>query len=255
MKETGKAFHNRKSKEQRPEGDFYSSQPSLIWVAWPLIKKEFKRNLILEPCSGMGALSDTLRQYCAVETNDLFYQQACFHEDYLETNIFKNHKQIITNPPFSKWDDFVLKAKTHCEKFMFIGKANFYGAASRSLIPEFPLEKEKKRKEIWKNIKHVAFFNRYIDYQTPYRQDGLFHLGGLQTAWFLWEVGFTDIPTFSILDIDRYAKLGQYLRICKQCSKVIKPIHNLDSVVWKCENCGNEQSRIALKNKFKEINI
>ena len=37
----GKAFENRKKKEDRPEGDSYPTPKSLIWVAKDFIMDEF----------------------------------------------------------------------------------------------------------------------------------------------------------------------------------------------------------------------
>lgn len=70
----GKAYANRKGKESRPEGDFYSTPKSLVWVAADIIENFFDKNLhILEPCHGEGAISTELKRmgYNVVE-NDLY---------------------------------------------------------------------------------------------------------------------------------------------------------------------------------------
>ena len=107
-------------------------------------------------------------------------------------------KYVITNPPFSLWDKFVVKAKSHCKKFMFIGRLNYFGTNNRF------------QSGLWKNLKAVYPFNRYVDYQTPYREDGLFHVGAMATAWFLWDMKYIGEPKIRVLDIQKYAKLGNF---------------------------------------------
>jgi hypothetical protein len=196
MENKGKSYANRLKKEDRPRGDFYSTPKSLIWVARDIIKKEFQGSGILEPCSGEDAISSALRKdYCLVATNDLYYPSDQ-NNDYLKRVWFNWY--IITNPPFSLWDEFVIKAKEHCKKFMFIGRLNYLGTASRL------------KNGIWNNLKAIYPFNRYVDYRTPYREDGLFHVGAMATAWFLWDMSYTGKPTIEILDVQKYAKLGNY---------------------------------------------
>lgn len=186
---SGPFYH--KIKEARPPGDFYTTPKSLIWVAEDIIKSEFPINEpILEPCFGDGAISDELEKYgYTVHKNDI----SC-GKDYL-ASIF-NEKYIITNPPFSLWNEFLIKAKKQCEKIMFIGRTNYFGTADRL------------KNGIWKNLKSVHHFNRYIDYRTPSRQDGQFHVAAMATAWFLFDMNFETNATLHFLDVQKYAKLG-----------------------------------------------
>jgi hypothetical protein len=114
--------------------------------------------------------------------------------DYLLTSF--DFAQIITNPPFNLWDDFVLKAKKETEKLLVIGRLNYFGTTSRF------------NNGIWNNLKSVHCFNRYIDYRTPLRNDGLFNVGAMATAWFLWDSNYEGTPELNFLDVQNYAKLG-----------------------------------------------
>ena len=195
----GKAYANRKSVEDRPEGDFYATPASLIWVASKYIQKEFTDINILEPCAGKLAIADELKKlnYC-VETNDL-YMDGCNHKvDYLTPDSFTQYDYVISNPPFSLWDEFVNKSKSHCSKFMYLGRLNYFGTVDRY------------KSELWKNLKYVLPFNRYVDYRTPYRLDGLFNVGALCTGWFIWDMEYDGLPMVDVLNISQYAKLGQY---------------------------------------------
>jgi hypothetical protein len=150
---------------------------------------------ILEPASGDGALVNRLREHG--------HQQVEYHDLYRDGVDFLTyqtpHDWIITNPPFSQFDEFVLHAKELAPKVLFIGKLNFLGAYKRGT------------EGVWDNLSHIWVFNRMVDYRTPTRGDGLFHVGNLVTGWFLWDRDHLDKKwEMSILDVQPYAKLGQY---------------------------------------------
>jgi len=188
----GKAYANKKGKEDRPEGDFYPTPKSLVWVAEDMIKGELdKTQDVFEPCCGNGMISTEIAKWgYNVAENDLYHGGV----DYLNTPF--SYTQIITNPPFSLWDEFVVKAKKEANKVILIGRSNYFGTASRLA------------NGIWKELKSVHFFNRYVDYRTPERDDGIFHVGAMATAWFVWEKGFHSPATINFLDVQPYAKLG-----------------------------------------------
>lgn len=239
----GKAFANKKKLEDQPLGNLYDTPKSLVWVAKDIIEKEFtKYDNILEPAVGNRSLSqEILRQGYKVEESDLFPKSNnILKKDYLKypSNDYFG-QQLITNPPFNLWDEFVLKAKGHCEKFMMIGRANYRGSQGRLIsgekcfkCPEYKgnyfcnkyktvitkakckdkLDENSKMKDsvIWKNLKGIYEFSRYVDYQTPYRKDGLFNVGSMLTAWYLWDMAYEGEPTLDVLDVNKYAKLGQF---------------------------------------------
>lgn len=191
----GKAYANRKKIEDRPKSDFYETPYSLTWELLKLGLFDFNKGC-LEPASGMGAIHSIL--------NDIF-RWGCMGNDIRITgddflDWTEKYPYIITNPPFSLFDEFVLKAKEIAtEKIAMIGKVNFFGAYKRV------------EKGVWKHLKHVYIFNRMVDYRTPVRDDGLFHVGNLVTGWFVWDLSWNeDWWHTSILDVQKYAKLGQY---------------------------------------------
>lgn len=199
----GKAYANRKPKNERPKGDLYHTPKSLVWVAEDIIKKEFKKKTILDPCCGHFSMSREIEKLgYKVILNDL-YSETVFNKDYTKQDFFNREKYIITNPPFSLFDKFVIKAKTHCKKFMFIGKTDFFSAHKRN------------KTGLWNNLKAVYIFDRKIDLQTPLREDGLFHVGMANHAWFLWDMKYKGKPTIEILDVQKYAKLGQFKKVEK----------------------------------------
>jgi hypothetical protein len=237
----GKAYSHRTGNRK---GDAYPTPKSLLWVAKDFIKKEFSPTIsILEPAAGEGALVDVLEDFgYLVLENDLYplnSKMRCM--DYLKETW--QYTYVITNPPFSLWDEFVLKAKTHCRKFMFIGRMDYLSTYQRMIngkackaCPMFdgtykcmktgePVTVtkqrcnkkieyglERKQSLLFKNLKWILQFNRYVDYQTPLRDDGLFHVGCQSTAWFIWDMNYTGSPRWESLDVQEYASLGQYNR-------------------------------------------
>ena len=190
----GKAYANKKVITDRPLGDFYSTPTSLTLVARDIIEQEIpKEEIVLEPCAGDGGISIPLRNLgYIVKENDLYRGGV----DYLSTKFEELY--VVTNPPFSLWDEFVKKIKKESLKSMVIGRLNYFGTDSRS------------KSGIWNNLKSVFCFNRYIDYRTPFRDDGRFYVGATATAWFLFDSGYCGDATIHVLDVQKYASLGQY---------------------------------------------
>jgi hypothetical protein len=192
-----------KSEEAR-KSDLYETPKSLVWKLMETGEfYEGPNKSVLEPACGRGAIVKELRR--SFFTNKVAYSDKMITSFNLQSVDFLKMPEyrcnyIITNPPFSLFDDFVMKAKEIAiEKIAFIGKTNFFGAYQRA------------EKEVWKHLKHVYVFNRQVDYRGPVHEDGLFHVGGLVTGWFIWDMNW-DRPFWktSIMDVQEYAKLGQY---------------------------------------------
>lgn len=198
----GKAYAHKSGNRK---GDLFHTPKSLVWVAEDIIISEFCVSPILEPCAGDLSLSEELEKMdiYTIHTNDLYSNNCDINDNYLDSN-FNYFDQVITNPPFSLWDEFVLKAKSHCKKFMFIGRLDYLTTLKRF------------NTGIWKNLKSVYPFNRRVDYRTPYREDGHFHVGTMPTGWFLWDMSFNGNPQLIVdkdkggLNVQPYATLGNY---------------------------------------------
>ena len=188
----GKAYANRKKKEDRPKGDLYHTPFSLVWK----LNEVENFNSVWEPANGWGAISENLPSWTETVEKISDIETGT---DFLEcTNIWEG--DIITNPPFDLWDDFVLKAKELAEgRVCMLGRLNYLGTYKRA------------GKGIWKHLHRVYVFNRYVDYQTPYRTDGNFHLGALCTGWFIWDKTWNeDYFETRQLDVQEYATLGGF---------------------------------------------
>jgi hypothetical protein len=189
----GKNYANRKPVSERPESDFYSTPISLVWELSKLDILEGDIP-IYEPADGNGAITDTL---CNLGYSCHGDDIRTTGKDFLQCT--QHYPVIASNPPFSLFDEFVLKAKEVSNHIIFIAKTNFFGAYKR------------QKMDVWDNLKSVHIFNRQVDYRTPTRDDGLFHVGNLITGWFEWDSSW-DKPYWetSVLDVNKYARLGQF---------------------------------------------
>ena len=199
-----KAYFHKTPKKDRLLGDLYYTPKSLMFAARELIKEEFpKTSIILDPASGQDErkpIVESLRDMrYKVKECDLY--DPLSGVDYTKEENASLFKQFycITNPPFSLWDQFVHVAKSHAKKFMFIGRLNYLSTQGRC------------ESGIWNHLKLICPFTRYVDYRTPYRTDGFFHVGGMATAWFLWDMSYSGQPRISeFINVRAWAKLGQY---------------------------------------------
>ena len=182
----GKAYANRKPVSERPESDFY---PTPGFLTEALLKsaeftgiigtlkrsyyKSTGKPCILEPACGDGAVTKVLQKhlgFCDIINHDIRTDGV----DFLTYTPEKEIDIVITNPPFSLFDEFVKKAKETAPVVIFIGKVNFFGAYNRH------------RDGVWDNLRDVMIFNRQVDYRTESRDDGKFYCGNLVTGWFIW---------------------------------------------------------------------
>lgn len=187
----GKAYTNRKPVSERPESDFYPTPKYLVERL--LIHDAFVENLqtsyeyarlhnrceinVLEPACGNGAISSVLKKRLKF-ANIIEHDIRTDGVDFLSYEPKEKIDLIITNPPFSLFDDFVQKAKKIAPVVVFIGKLNFFGAYNRHM------------NDVWHDLRNVLIFNRQVDYRTEERDDGKFYCGNLVTGWFIWNVRY-----------------------------------------------------------------
>lgn len=182
---------NYAQRDEVLKNDLYHTPESLTML---LLKEErFKR--VEEPACGELSIVNPLQD----EGYDVVYTDLVHGDDFLKNEAPKKRNDCITNPPFFLWDDFVKKSKElGYRKTAFIGRGNYFGTVDRY------------SQGIFDSLKKVYFFNRYVDYRTPRRKDGLFHVGAMLTGWFIWERGYKGKPEINYLDVQPWAKLGGY---------------------------------------------
>lgn len=183
----GKAYVNRLPKEKRPDSDFYPTPTSLVHL---LVKTGVLDgvNTILEPACGDGAFVDVLKSYgFKVDGSDIK-----FGDDFLKKS-YGYYDAVVTNPPFSLFDEFVEKAKSVSDKVIFIGKTNFLGVQSRL------------NNGVWEGLSDIFVFSRMVDYRSKPRSDGKFICGNLVTGFFVWDENWKEkYCRTSVLDVSPY---------------------------------------------------
>jgi len=183
----------------------YPTPKSLVWELVEQRGELLASDDILEPACGQDlSIVKALDEKGFKNTTyfDLNYGEK--RQDMFEYD--KQHDILLTNVPFTDWDRYVLRAKTMAKRVILIGRLNYFGTYKRDGLG------------VWKGLREMNRFNRMVDYETPCRDDGLFHVGGLVTAWFVWDKGYIGKATIDRIDINKYAKLGQYPREqCENC--------------------------------------
>lgn len=117
---------NRGSK--RNEYDFYATPE---WCTIGLMQKlnvdKSKSLRALEPCIGEGAIADVIKPY--FETLDWCEIQK--GKDFLTYKPEKSYDFIITNPPFSKAEEFIHHSLTMADCVVMLLRLNFLGGQKR----------------------------------------------------------------------------------------------------------------------------
>lgn len=176
------------SNSEREENDFYATEPKATRL---LCEVEKFNPVILEPCCGVGSISEVLKDYgYNVYSYDLIYrgygnkQEFDFLEDILpmyDNNILFD---IITNPPYKDAEAFVRRSieviPNNCKVAMFLKLQFLEGQARRKLFDVCPpkvVYVSSARLQCAKN----AEFEKYGNNAQAY-------------AWFVWQKGFKGDP-------------------------------------------------------------
>lgn len=153
------------------------------WAAKAILEKEILTHLVVDPCCGIGVLSDAAKEkghrIISIDINDWGYP-GTITEDFLAINGLPDENlSIFMNPPFSKAVEFVEKSVA-------------LGARKILCFQRFAWWESNKRRSFWE--KHPP--NRiYIcgDRADCWRHDIPLNSRTSSTptahAWFVWERG------------------------------------------------------------------
>ncbi len=168
--------------KNRNAKDFYQTPYSLSRL---FLAREKLNGSILEPACGNGAIVKVLLEYgYKCNSSDI-------EDDFLEQN--KQYNTIITNPPFSMAQEFIIKAKELAmEKICFLLPLNY-------------LHGKKRYDKIWTDnvfpLKCVYIFTRYPFLSNePLREDGKIKTGMMVYAWYVWDKTFSGEAKIKWLD-------------------------------------------------------
>ena len=181
----GKNFSANNATGKRKKSDFYETPYSLTRKF--LDAEEFDKSLtVCEPACGAGAISNILKERWENSLVSAYDEETNFLS---ETG---NYDYIVTNPPFSLAQEFILKAKT---------VANYKFAL---LLPLSYLHGKKRFDEIYSDkeypLKKVHVFTRYPMLGDKLREDGKYTTGMMVYAWFVWENGYSGLPIIDWID-------------------------------------------------------
>lgn len=186
----GKSYANRKKESERPENDFYETPYACTEVLIPTLSGIDRESIILDPCCGNKRIGDVLRKY---GFNNITERDLTGGYDFLDEMIKKKFYDIvIMNPPFKLFDEFVNQAKYISNIQIVIGKLDYFCCHNRN------------KSGLWKNLKYVLPFDRKIAYDRPFREDGKFECGMLNTGWFVFDNTYQGFPMIQILDVQDY---------------------------------------------------
>lgn len=191
--EKGKSYAARKKKSERPEGDFYQTPYSFTKILVNTGEIDFNKTAHDYSC-GNGAIGFVLKDYFRNSFD--FCETDIKHDsnlDFLKNMGWIKQYQTIQNPPFSLWDNFVLKAKEmKIRKIIYLGKINFFASHKRTKLG------------IWNNLKSVYVFDRQANLDMPLREDGKFYPGMACYAWFIWDLKYKKDPIIKTVDCSKY---------------------------------------------------
>ena len=175
---------------QRKKSDAYFTPYSLTsqFLDVANIPKEYK---ILEPACGNGAITKVLMEngYTDIVSYDK-------EKDFLSEPKINYFDYILTNPPFSLAQEFILQAKR-------VAKIGF-----SFLLPLSYLHGKKRYDEIWTDtifpLSEIHVFTRYPMLGESLRSDGCYSTGMLVYAWFTFIRGYEGKPEINWIDNNSY---------------------------------------------------
>jgi hypothetical protein len=191
----GKNYSLNNATKKRKESDFYETPYCLIRT-FLSVDLSWEDIPTLDPCCGKGAIGKVLKEYKLNPDNLIQHDIEMDGVDFLSYTV-ANWPQLISNPPYSLANEFILHAKEVATKrFAF-------------LLPLSYLQGSKRYNRIWKDEKYplhrIYVFNRFPMMGLPLREDGMLEKTGMiAMAWYVWENSPKNTPEIHWLDIDSY---------------------------------------------------
>jgi hypothetical protein len=187
----GKAFMNRHRKSELPDRDTYNTPYS---ATKQLLEVEKFEGNVLEPASGNDAITHVLKSYFEeIITSDI--KDGIDFLKYPENKYDGVYDNIVTNPPYSLADEFVLKAKElYTRKIAMFLRTNWLSGYQRY------------RKGVYEELARIWVFTRMMDLRAPLREDGKYPTAGIVYAWMIWEKGYIGNPTVGWIDNQKYVR-------------------------------------------------
>ncbi len=181
VKIIGKPYVHRREKKNDNLPTPYSMTEQLLEN-----EKFDYRKEIYECACGKNAIVKVLKNY--FDDNKIFaddIKYCCGKDnphDFLLNKKY-TYDYIITNPPWSLWDEFIIKAKQIAiEKFAFLGDMDFLTGIDRY--------KNKLYFDGEYGLARVYGFVRKCDLRGELREDGKYPAGCICYGWYVFEKGW-----------------------------------------------------------------
>ena len=191
----GKNFSGNNLGQRKPS-DYYETPFSMTAKILPEIDWA-GIHTVLEPAAGNGAILKVLHNSHPACRRQIDGFDLCPPEgsgvipgDFLG---FEGHADlVITNPPFSRSHEFILKAKEVANRYIVF------------LLPLSYLHGQRRFEEIWQDdrfpLARVHVFVRYPMLGDPLRTDGKYRTGMTVFAWYIWDNQHEGPPVISWID-------------------------------------------------------
>jgi hypothetical protein len=186
-KPNGKNF-SCTNRGQRKANDFYETPFSLTRQFLELGLLDPAAST-LEPASGAGAIVRILQEqgFSKISAYDA-------ETDFLKETT--KYSQIITNPPFSLTQEFIMKAKqVATQRFALLLPLNYLHGKTRY---------EKIFRDSTFPLASVNVFIRYPFFGDALRADGKYKTGMMVCAWYVWDISHYGSAKIGWIDNTKY---------------------------------------------------
>ena len=184
------------STTEKADNDFYATNPQTVKDFLKVAGKEFECvKTIWENCCGEGHLAEVVKEYfkenliCTTDLIDRGYGVGDI--DFLNSDFNPNADLIITNPPFSLVNDFIVKGLEKTNRYLvYLCKIQMLETVGRKEILESsPLKHiyvHSKRQATWKDGKELD-------------PQGKKWATTMCLAWFVWDKEYKGEPILKII--------------------------------------------------------
>lgn len=150
--------------------DCFQTPPMALKPLYEFVHQTWRRAVVWEPCCGEGSIVNTLNN--SIHGIDCIGTDLLDGKDFLTYDADFDYDYIITNPPYSKTDEFLDRAYSLRKPFAF-------------LLPLTALGGVRRQDMYRKHGMEIIMLGRRINFKTP---TGKTHGGGscaqFEVAWF-----------------------------------------------------------------------
>ena len=220
---------------ERGENDYYPTPP---FIVDDFLEHEKLHGSIWEPACGEGHMSKSIENvYGKIISTDLIDRG--FGKggvDFLDDKNIQPVDNIITNPPFNLFNEFVLQAKQSAnKKICMFGKLSWLEGTRR--YKELWTDKEFPLKKVYQYVERLSLVKNTIEERRR---------GMMPFCWFVFEKGYEGEPTIGWIK----SKNKKPTQAKKDLEKDIKRTELIDNLMFKQTLDSRE---LVMYNKLNEF--